>query len=439
MKKAIKINFIYFPFVFLFFGLLVNCSSDSEESRSNRENQLIPAVEAIQAQYGVLPLTERLTGVVRAENQIAIYPELSAPITAVYVQNGDVVKAGQILVTLRDNEFQERLRQAQANYQIAVAQVKQAEAQLKKIKAELTRMQTLADQALASPAQLEAAQAEATSAEADLELAKARVEQAQATTSERKETLAQTVIRAPVSGTVGSRNAEMGMMVDGNSRLFTLGQLDNVRIEVVLTDRMLNYIEPGQRAEIFSENLAFGVTSAPLRRISPFLHPVTHSTEAEIDIANPEERLKSGMFVTVDIHYGESEQATLVPQSALYENPNTGETGVYVSQDTLGHEVASLTAQNTDESIALTPPISFRFVPVEIIARGRMQAGVRGVESGDWVITLGQNLFGGEPGKARVRPVEWGWVEELQNLQRQDLMQEVMREQQAALEDTVLN
>jgi HlyD family secretion protein len=85
------------------------CSSDSEESRSTQENKLIPAVEAIQAQQGVLPLTERLTGVVRAENQIAIYPELGVPITVVYVQNGDKVKAGQILVKLRDREFQERL------------------------------------------------------------------------------------------------------------------------------------------------------------------------------------------------------------------------------------------------------------------------------------------------------------------------------------------
>jgi multidrug efflux pump subunit AcrA (membrane-fusion protein) len=174
-----------------------------------------------------------------------------------------------------------------------------------------------------------------------------------------------------------------------------------------------------------------------LTRISPFLHPVTHSTQAEIDIANPEGRLKSGMFVTVDIHYGESEQATLIPLSALYENPNTGETGVYVSEDTLNQEAVSVSSQNSGEGIALTNPISFEFVPVDIVARGRMQAGVRGVESGDWVITLGQNLFGGDSGSARVRPVEWGWVEQLQSLQRQDLMREIMREQQAAVGDTI--
>lgn len=297
MKTKFKINLSHLVLMLLLLVpgiILVNCSGESGESRNRPENELIPAVEAIQARHGALPLTERLTGVVRAENQIAIYPEISAPITAVRVQNGDYVKAGQTLVTLRDNEFQERLRQAQANYQIALAQEKQAEARLKEIQAELKRTKTLADQKLTSPAELEAVQTRAISAEADRELAQARVAQAQAKMNERAETLAQTVIQAPVSGTIGSRNAEVGMMVGGNTRLFTLGKLAKVRIRVVLTDRMLNYIEKGQRAEIFSDNLPAGVKSAPLTRISPFLHPVTHSTEAEIDLTNHEGRLKSG-------------------------------------------------------------------------------------------------------------------------------------------------
>ncbi|NIP41305.1 MAG: efflux RND transporter periplasmic adaptor subunit, partial [candidate division Zixibacteria bacterium] len=65
---------------------------------------------------------------------------------------------------------------------------------------------------------------------------------------ERKEALSRTVVRAPVDGTVGNRNAEVGMLVTPNTRLFTLGQMDTVRVEVVLTDRMLAYIEEGQRA-----------------------------------------------------------------------------------------------------------------------------------------------------------------------------------------------
>ncbi|MCF7805317.1 MAG: efflux RND transporter periplasmic adaptor subunit [Candidatus Marinimicrobia bacterium] len=403
------------------------CSTDgaSNNTQQRNANRLIPAVEAVQARSGALPLTERLTGVVRAVNQVAIYPEVSAVITEVFVKNGSIVVKGAPLVRLRDSEFQERLKQASANYRIAQAQIKQAEARLQEVNAELRRTQSLAEKGLASDVELEQVQTRAVSAEADLDLARARVEQAQATVDERQESLSQTVIRAPITGSVGDRNAEVGMLVGGNTRLFTLGQLDSVRIEIVLTDRMLNYIEEGQRAEIRSQTLS-RVVSAPLSRISPFLHPVTHSTDAEIDISNKDRRLKPGMFVTVDVYYGESDEATLVPMSALYEHPSTGVTGVYVSSADLDVDVAG--SINSDNDITLTEPLDFEFVPVDVVARGRMEAGIRGVEPENWIITLGQDLLDGESGKARARPVQWNWVEELQLVQRQDLLDDIMRQ-----------
>jgi len=426
---------IYVLFLLSIASLSFRCTGETGGSEADRTDSLIPAVEAVQARHGTLPLTERLSGVVKAKNQVEIYPEINAVITRVQVHNGDVVKEGQALVRLRDKEFQERLKQARANHQIAVAQLKQAEAQLKEIQAALKRTQSLAEKGLTSDTELETIQTQAVSAEADVELAKARLEQAEATVEERMETLSQTVVRAPVAGTVGNRNAEVGMLVNSNTWLFTLGQLDTVRVEIVLTDKMLNYIETGQRAEIFADNLPSGVVSAPLSRISPFLHPVTHSTEAEIDLANPDRLLRSGMFVTVDVYYGESEEATLLPLSTLYENPTTGGTGVYVSQTDL-EEREPVGAMNGGQSISLVGPVSFEFVPVEVIAKGRMEAGVSGVESGDWVVTIGQDLLGGEAGQARVRPVKWEWVEQLQHLQRRDLLQEVLQKQQASRQDT---
>ena len=422
--------------IFLLIGiafLLSSCSRKSDGSE-NKIDPLVPAVEAVQAHYGALPLTQRLSGIVKAKNQVAIYPEISAVITDVLVKNGETVKQGQTLVQLRDREFRERLKQAKANYRIAVAQARQAEAQLKEIQSELNRVKALAEKELTSASDLETIQTRAVSAEANVELAKARVEQAQANVDEQDENLAQTVIRAPVAGSIGNRNAEVGMLVTNSTRLFTLGQLDNVRVEVVLTDQMLNYIKEGQRTEIFATNLLSGPLSAALSRISPFLHPVTHSTDAEIDMANPDGRLIPGMFVTVDIFYGESEQATLVPLSALYENPATGATGVYVTKASLNREpVGKLAGQ----SISFTDPVTFEFVPVEVIAKGRMEAGIRGADDGDWVVTLGQNLLGSESGTARVRPVKWDWVKQLQLLQREDLMQDLLKRQQTAEKDTV--
>jgi RND family efflux transporter MFP subunit len=418
-------------------GLLLGGCSGESGSRQNGTGGIIPAVEAVQARYGSLPLTQRLSGLVKAKNQVEIYPEVSAVIVEVYVNNGDIVKQGQPLIRLRDKEFRERLKQARAGYQITVAQLRQAEAQLKEAQAELKRTETLTEQGLTSSTELETIQTQTVSAEANVELAKARVEQAQATMDERGETLSQTVIRAPIAGSVGNRNAEVGMLVSGSARLFILGQLDNVRVEVVLSDRMLTYIEEKQRAEIYAPNLPSGSLTAPLSRISPFLHPVTHSTEAEIDLANPDGYLRAGVFVPVDIYYGESEQATLVPLSALYEHPATGVTGVYVSQTSLDREPTGAGKLGEDQFLPLTDPVPFEFVAVDVVAKGRMEAGIRGVDPEKWVVTLGQNLLGGESGNARVRPVKWSRVERLQHLQRQNLMEDVIKRQQAAEQDTL--
>ncbi len=180
------------------------------------------------------------------------------------------------------------------------------------------------------------------------------LDQAKANVMNEKENLSRTIIKAPVSGSIGNRYAEVGMRVNSNSRLFTLGQLTELKIEVVLTDLMMNYIKVGQRSEILSSNINSGKFEGSISRVSPFLNPVTHSTDAEIDLKNPEGQLNPGMFVTVDIFYGESEQATIVPLSALYENPATGITGVYVSIDTFKYRTRSI----SDYPIKISNPYS---------------------------------------------------------------------------------
>ena len=287
----------------------------------------------------------------------------------------------------------------------------------KEADAELARARTLGLEELTSSAEIESAEARAASAEADVALATARVAQARAEIDEQEHALGRTVVRSPISGRVGNRRAEVGMLAAPGTRLFTVGKLDSVRVSVVLTDRMLAYIEEGQRrADRHVERLSL---RAAIPHLS-FLNPVSHSTEAEIDVANPDGHLKPGMFVTTDVHYGESETATLVPLSALYENPATGTVGVYLTTEPL--DGTPYDAEDP-ESNTLTDPVPFRFVPTEVIAQGRMEAAVRGVERDTWVVTLGQNLLSGDAPRARARLVAWERVERLQALQREDLMQ----------------
>lgn len=391
----------------------------------------VPSVEAVQAQFGSLPLEERLSGVVRAKNQIDVYPRVSAPIERVLVNSGDAVTKGQVLVQLRDVELRERVKQAEANHRISEARRKQVEAALNEVEARARRVRALAEKDLSSDLELESLEAQVASAQANLELAKAQKEQSLASLEEQRSLLDQTTIRAPIAGTVGQRNAEVGMQVSPANRLFVLGDLAEGVVTVSLTERMLGYISEGQTVRIFSDMFPDTALTASLSRISPFLRGTSFSTVAEIDVPNTGNLLIPGMFVTVDVFYGESDQATLLPLSAIYQHPRTGIIGVYRAPE-YGLEVEPAELSDDPSQIPISQPTRMEFVPVTVIAKGRESAGVTGLSSGDWVVTIGQNLLVGNDREARIRPTKWNRILRMQQLRTEDLIDQVMEAQTRA-------
>jgi RND family efflux transporter MFP subunit len=390
-------------------------------------------VEAVQARDGTLPLEERMSGTVRARNQVAIYPELSEPVVAVEAQTGDYVEAGDALVRLRRETYEQQVRQAKASVRTAKAEADGAEARLRELEAQLKRTERLAEQDFESEQQLESLRAQVEQAKASYEQAQAQVEQAEATLEERETALQQTVVRAPISGYVGQRNVEVGQRVDPSTRLYVMGDLDAVKVRVEVTDRMFGRIQPGQTARIHVPQKDT-VLAASVTRMSPFLSDESYSAEAEIEVPNEDRILNPGMFVEVDVAYGESQRATIVPLSALYEDPATDTRGVFVAP-TLGTEIPVDVPDSFDEDDPppLTPPTPTTFREVEILAEGRQTAGVRGIEPGDWVVTVGQNLLANDTGErvdARVRPLPWSRLLSLQRLQDTDLLNRVLKRQQ---------
>ncbi|MEL7833141.1 efflux RND transporter periplasmic adaptor subunit [Fodinibius sp. Rm-B-1B1-1] len=387
----------------------------------------VPSVEAVKSRLGTLPLSERLSGTVYAKNQVALYPEISGKIATVHVQNGQYVEEGDPIVSLADNQYREQVQQARANMRINEARLKQAKARYSELEAQYKRTKQLSDRELSSELELETIQAQMSSAEADVELAEAQLDQAQSSLEEQQDLLSKTVIKAPISGTVGQRNAETGMQVNSSTQLFTIGDLSNLRVEVVLTDQMLDNIEVGQTAHVYTGSNANNsdYIKAELSRISPFLNNVTRSTEGEIDISNGNNKLRPGMFVPVDILYGESQQATIVPTSAVYNDPTTGEDGVFVATS-LGSEIQPPEQVDPENPPPLTEPTEIQFKPVDVIAEGRMEVGISGVDPGSWIVTVGQNLLAQGSEQARVRTSSWERILALQGLQRQDLLQHVL-------------
>jgi RND family efflux transporter MFP subunit len=364
---------------------------------------------------------------------VAIYPELNAPVVSVEAQTGDYVQKGDPLVRLKADTYRERVRQAEAALRIARADVKSAQATLDERRAQLKRAERLAEQDFQSQQELESLRAEVAGAEAALERAEAQVAQAQATLDERQADLRRTVVRAPISGYVGARNVEVGQRVDGSTRLYTMGDLDTVKVRVQVTDRMFGKVQEGQTARVHVPSKDT-ILIAEVTRMSPFLSDESYSAEAEIVVPNPDRVLNPGMFVEVDVAYGESRQATIIPLSAIYEDPNSGARGVFVAP-TLGAEtsVEMPDSYSKEDPPPLTPPTPTTFRTVEIVAEGAQTAGVRGIQPGDWVITVGQNLLtapGEDRVDARVRPMPWSRLMALQRMQDTDLLYRILDRQQ---------
>lgn len=411
------------PLSFALAVVAAGCGGEAAE-----EEVAPPPVEAVEARAGNLPLEERLSGVVRAENQVAIRPEIEAPVVEVWVRSGQAVERGQPLLRLDDSALRDQLRQAEAAVRLAEGAAAEAQARVAELEAQVVRSRVLAGEDLVSEVDLETQEARLAAARAVAEQAAARVEQARATVAERRNALGKTVLRAPVAGRLGQLQAEVGMLVDPSTVITVLGDLRDLVVEVPLTQEMLGFVREGQTVRVAAPALGETPVAATLTRISPFLAG-SFSTVAEIDLEGPSRGLLPGMFVTVDVLYGESERATLVPLAALWEDPASGVRGVWTvdlppaAADPAGgpRPAAELSAEEY--------PVRFR--DVEVLAEGGSVAGVAGIVPGTWVVTVGQHLLAERRAEtARVRPVAWQRVMELQGLQREDLLQGFLDEQQ---------
>ena len=401
---------------------------------------LAPLVEAVEARHGALPIEEVVPGRVRARNQVPIRSEIEGRVVDVLLRSGEAVERGQALVRLDASELRERLRQAEAEVALAEAAAKAARARVAALEARVVRSRVLAADELVSAEELETLEAELDALQASAAEAEARVEQARATAEERRSALAKTVVRSPVDGRLGERRVEEGMLVSPSDVLFVAGDLGQLLVEVNLPEEMLSAVEEGQPVVLEPPGEGEPVR-ANLSRISPFLSQRSFTTVGEIDLAADTAGLRPGMFVDVRILVGESERAVLVPVAALWEDPATGRRGLFVVVEADGLETPEGVNRDSPERARR---VAFR--RVEVLAEGRGAAGVTGVDRGVWVVTVGQHLLsaeiqadaadaeGSEAPTARVRPITWERVMELQDLQDEDLLEEFLEKQRRIAE-----
>jgi HlyD family secretion protein len=216
-------------------------------------------------------ITERVTasGRVQPQVEVKISPDVSGEIIGLYVNEGDPVKAGQLLVRIRPDNYESLLSRAQATVNSSRAQfeqskatVSQTEARLIRARADYERNQKLLADKVISTADFETSEANYNVAKQEVEAARANVRAAQfniqssqAGLRDASENLRKTTIYAPVSGTVSKLNVELGERVVGTSQMagteiMRIANLQNMEVRVNVNENDIVRANLGDTADI---------------------------------------------------------------------------------------------------------------------------------------------------------------------------------------------
>lgn len=164
-------------------------------------------------------ITELITanGKVQPETEIKISPDVSGEIIEMNIKEGDEVKKGQLLLTIKPDIYIQSYNRSQASLSSAQARLAQAEARQIESEMAYKRSKTLFEQKAIANSDFEAAQASYKVAQAEVKASEFAVKSAEASVAEAKEELVKTKIYAPMDGTVSRLNVEKGERVVGTN------------------------------------------------------------------------------------------------------------------------------------------------------------------------------------------------------------------------------
>lgn len=370
-------------------------------------------VSTAEVEQGAFAVEARFVGTLDATSSADLYARTSGPIVEMYADSGDPVRAGQVLAVIEPDEARERVEQARAALRIAEATLAQREANLQVARATAGRTEALFDQDLVSQQDYDTVQAELIGAQSQLELARAQIGQASANLSAARLELSKTRLTAPFDGFVGRRFLDRGDFATTNRPVFSIVDLDTIETTVSITQSDAARIQIGQPATVRTQAAPGRVFEGRVARMASIFDPQTNTTEAEIEIDNPDGALKPGMFADVAITYRTEPTALLVPTSAVVESES--ESYVFVAQRAAGgdpraHAASGPAAGDGEDGEGGAPPAPqwvARRVPVRVLGTGTGAGDRTAIEPaggdvplapGTRVVVLGQqSLSDGAP------------------------------------------
>jgi len=206
---------------------------------------------------GIKTITQMVSasGRINPETQVVISPDVSGEIIELRVREGQIVKRGDLLVRIKPDIYQAQIDQLNATLLSQKARYEQSRASFEQSKFNFDRQKQLFERKLISEVEFLQAQTNFRSEEANLKAAEYQIQNAEASLRKAQEELQQTIIRAPMDGTVSKLNVEIGERVVGNmqmsgTEIMRIAKLEQMEVEVRVNESDIVNVNQGDSVRI---------------------------------------------------------------------------------------------------------------------------------------------------------------------------------------------
>jgi len=287
-----------------------------------------PAVLTDAAAIGDAPVLTGSGYIVPGDKVVAIGARVPGRVERYLVDDGSVVHAGDPLVQLDDREYRAALERAQAQLEVARANLRLAES-------ELTRGSELANAHYLAPSELDIRRNK-------VEVSRATIHELEAAIAQAQINLDYTTLRAPTDGIVLAKLKEAGEIAvpggfAGSGDLVRLANLHDLRAEVDVNESDLSQVHLRQRAQVTPDADPNTRYAAEVVKLYPMVDRQKGTLKVEVRILEPDGKLLPDMSARVAFlpdapAAGTVGQAVLVPAAAL-RRENDGRSYVWLVVD----------------------------------------------------------------------------------------------------------
>jgi membrane fusion protein (multidrug efflux system) len=270
--------------------LLAGCGNGKAAATDKQAAAAIP-VQVDRPSRGEMLSVYAGTASLEADDEATVVAKVAGEVRELLAEEGDRVRAGQLLARLDGD----RLRY----------EVQQTEANLRKLEREYNRTLELFNRKLVASMAVDNARYEMDALRAQHDLARLN--------------LGYTEIRAPIAGVVSARHIKVGNTISVNDPTFEVTDLEPLLAEVHIPEREFAKLRRDQAAGIVVDALAGARFAGRVERISPTLDPATGTFKATIEVLDPGHQLKPGMFARIGIVLERRPQALRIPRGAIIE------------------------------------------------------------------------------------------------------------------------